>query len=346
MVYDLGGQKYTCHECGASYTERWQTRRGEPLGADSLEVHLRQTGHDQWAGLPDRRELVDNSVDGQTRGRLTAKYRSGPAGTVIARCGCGRDSHVPAGQWGTILHCGAEYEILEPDTAMHAVVDDAGQVTCLVTSVPRDTTSDEVAELLARCGVSARLGRSPLSRCRVAELDSLPATTPGLSEAQSKLPSRRKRAPGWISDTRISWTGMLRHSHCMTSGYRADDPRYIWTGIRYGAMKGKRLSQFLSAYPRCELCGAASTDVDHDHISGLVRGALCNLCNVYLGRLDKVCEPGYPLGPGPESRETLVDAERFRNLYARMPHWFSRALSYTHHDESVVLGAYDIKGEG
>ncbi len=35
----------------------------------------------------------------------------------------------------------------------------------------------------------------------------------------------------------------------------------------------------------CEICGGAAEAVDHDHITGVVRGALCLSCNSGIGML-------------------------------------------------------------
>ena len=35
----------------------------------------------------------------------------------------------------------------------------------------------------------------------------------------------------------------------------------------------------------CEICGGVATDVDHDHETGHIRGALCGPCNTGIGRL-------------------------------------------------------------
>ena len=37
--------------------------------------------------------------------------------------------------------------------------------------------------------------------------------------------------------------------------------------------------------PMCQLCRARpSTDIDHDHTTGKIRGVLCQVCNTGLGK--------------------------------------------------------------
>lgn len=56
-----------------------------------------------------------------------------------------------------------------------------------------------------------------------------------------------------------------------------------------GALKGQYVHQ--SAIPAvCEICGYPCTvrervAVDHDHVTGLLRGFLCHACNVGIGHL-------------------------------------------------------------
>ena len=41
----------------------------------------------------------------------------------------------------------------------------------------------------------------------------------------------------------------------------------------------------------CAVCGLTDADnVDHDHVSGRVRGILCFRCNVAIGQMDDVCD--------------------------------------------------------
>ncbi|CAN3977390.1 endonuclease domain-containing protein [Kitasatospora purpeofusca] len=54
----------------------------------------------------------------------------------------------------------------------------------------------------------------------------------------------------------------------------------------YRRMSSKAKALFLEERPWCALCGARSMEVDHDHASGEVRGALCRVCNGRLGSLE------------------------------------------------------------
>lgn len=41
----------------------------------------------------------------------------------------------------------------------------------------------------------------------------------------------------------------------------------------------------------CGICCGEATEIDHDHESGKVRGALCQSCNTLLGWFEKVISP-------------------------------------------------------
>ena len=60
---------------------------------------------------------------------------------------------------------------------------------------------------------------------------------------------------------------------------------------KYG-LTVEQLSQFLAAHTVCESCGTAFTltgtskaHIDHDHRTGMLRGLLCQSCNLALGHL-------------------------------------------------------------
>lgn len=51
----------------------------------------------------------------------------------------------------------------------------------------------------------------------------------------------------------------------------------------YG-MSAEQLSELLAAHPCCEICGSSEfLNVDHCHVTGAVRGVLCQGCNSALG---------------------------------------------------------------
>jgi Autographiviridae endonuclease VII len=61
---------------------------------------------------------------------------------------------------------------------------------------------------------------------------------------------------------------------------------------RYGLTQDQYMSMFISQQGRCAICGILGSDavrgalcVDHDHVSGKVRGLLCHLCNSAIGKL-------------------------------------------------------------
>ncbi|MFE2174433.1 endonuclease domain-containing protein [Kitasatospora sp. NPDC059462] len=54
----------------------------------------------------------------------------------------------------------------------------------------------------------------------------------------------------------------------------------------YRKMSAEAKATFLAKHPRCGLCARPSVQIDHDHVSHEVRGALCRRCNSRLGSLE------------------------------------------------------------
>jgi hypothetical protein len=52
--------------------------------------------------------------------------------------------------------------------------------------------------------------------------------------------------------------------------------------LRYGLSKAE-FTELAINYPICAICGSKEVFVDHNHISGKVRGRLCRKCNTGLG---------------------------------------------------------------
>lgn len=62
---------------------------------------------------------------------------------------------------------------------------------------------------------------------------------------------------------------------------------------KYGITLEDWLAMLEAVDNKCELCGDAGTEalcVDHDHVSGKVRGVLCRSCNRAIGQLGDNCE--------------------------------------------------------
>jgi hypothetical protein len=58
---------------------------------------------------------------------------------------------------------------------------------------------------------------------------------------------------------------------------------------RYGLTWQQVLELFESSDGLCALClEEPATDIDHDHVTGKVRGALCKSCNIGLGWVERL----------------------------------------------------------
>ena len=56
---------------------------------------------------------------------------------------------------------------------------------------------------------------------------------------------------------------------------------------RYGISKKDWNTMFVEQDGKCKLCDRAPTRVDHDHVTSIVRGLLCNRCNIALACVEK-----------------------------------------------------------
>lgn len=328
---------YKCNECGERFTHRHSTRFGEDLGTDSVSHHQKVTGHSQQRN-PARAEYVDFTVAGRKSGRLTASQQDRATGQYFARCACGRMTSIEQDQWGSAEHCHAEYETVAagPDTRLFAVLDSDEVAQWIVTNAPSTASPEEVTEALVRSGASARIDihGNPFARFRVVAADELRRGTLGLSRVLAATPTNAKSSTLWIGPPRISWPGMIRHVGCMVQDYRADDQAFIPFTVQYASMRPADKGKFVKDYPTCTLCGAPSSLVDHDHATGLVRGALCGECNGRLSWIEGLCDPA--------SGTREPDKIRVAELRKRLNDWVPAALAYSHHKWSTLSDAYGL----
>lgn len=81
------------------------------------------------------------------------------------------------------------------------------------------------------------------------------------------------------NDCKINPVRMGSKTKCIECSYK-NYGRYDKYGITY--QEGKLLESYDGGY--CSICKIEiATSIDHDHASGLVRGALCKSCNWALG---------------------------------------------------------------
>ncbi|MFE5586950.1 endonuclease domain-containing protein [Kitasatospora sp. NPDC056531] len=98
-------------------------------------------------------------------------------------------------------------------------------------------------------------------------------------------------------------------------------------------MSSEAKAAFLAERPRCEVCGTVAVEVDHDHATGLVRGALCRRCNGRIGSLEAALR--LPSGPFQAKARDLHRAlERDGRLDLREYH---RDLMYLGISEAAFL---------
>lgn len=68
---------------------------------------------------------------------------------------------------------------------------------------------------------------------------------------------------------------------------RAED----WRRHRRGSPYGLTAAQHAAMLEKpCAICGGVSRVIDHDHLTGISRAALCNRCNVGLGQFGDSAE--------------------------------------------------------
>lgn len=89
-------------------------------------------------------------------------------------------------------------------------------------------------------------------------------------------------------------------------------------------MSSAAKAAYLLAHPTCPICGGITNDIDHEHPTDLVRGALCHRCNSRVGSLEAA------LRLPPRCFQTL--AGDLHRAYARTGHVnlarFTGDLSY------------------
>jgi hypothetical protein len=98
----------------------------------------------------------------------------------------------------------------------------------------------------------------------------------GLKKASPCVDPSHVHAPGGCRTCKASWA--REHAPYSTVAHRERT---------YGLTHQEQLAVFESSDGLCALCYAVpATHIDHDHVTGRVRGALCTSCNLKLGSLE------------------------------------------------------------
>jgi Recombination endonuclease VII len=74
------------------------------------------------------------------------------------------------------------------------------------------------------------------------------------------------------------------HSHCRAC--RCEIARWSYVRRLYGITK-EEYNNLISSIGKCQACGQSNVKLvlDHDHLTGSIRGVLCSKCNTALGLL-------------------------------------------------------------
>ena len=92
-------------------------------------------------------------------------------------------------------------------------------------------------------------------------------------------------------------------------------------GVRYKSLRTHEKNILKEEKGSCEICGKADNlVVDHDHLSGLVRGVVCSSCNLRLGWIDSMKEPWLKKAAEylKNQNRTSMIIEVFRNRFERL----------------------------
>ena len=137
--------------------------------------------------------------------------------------------------------------------------------------------------------------------CESFDLNPTNTRTGLLSQCKKCRSQTRKRYPPTAREcTRCGIHGGIAEFHLNSANPSGLSAHCRKCQAEYGRAKRRGISRdeldgLMSEYHQCEICGtevqwytemiqrANSAHIDHDHVTGAIRGVLCNQCNVALG---------------------------------------------------------------